>query len=142
VILLDTNLVSEPLRAAPEPRVVAWLDAQPLETLFLSVISVAELRYGLARLPNGRRREALAERLETQVLPLFAGRVLAFDLPATQAYADLMARAQAAGLAIGMADGLVAAIARTHGMTVATRDTAPFAAAGVAVIDPWFEIRP
>lgn len=139
MILLDTNIISEPLRAAPEPRVVAWLDAQPLETLFLSVVSVAELRYGVARLPNGRRRKALAERLETQVLPAFAGRILAFDLPATQAYADLMTKAQAAGQPIGMADGLIAAIARAHGMTVATRDTAPFAAAGVPVIDPWSE---
>lgn len=139
MILLDTNLISEPLRAAPEPRVVAWLDAQPLETLFLSVVTVAELRYGVARLPNGRRRKALVERLETQVLPAFASRILAFDLPATQAYADLMAKAQAAGQPIGMADGLIAAIARTHGMTVATRDTAPFAAAGVSVIDPWSE---
>lgn len=139
MILLDTNLISEPLRAAPEPRVVAWLDAQPLETLFLSVVTVAELRYGVARLPNGRRRKALVERLETQVLPAFAGRILAFDLPATQAYADLMAKAQAAGQPIGQAFGLIAAIARTHGMTVATRDTAPFAAAGVSVIDPWSE---
>ncbi|MEO1750067.1 type II toxin-antitoxin system VapC family toxin [Thiofaba sp. EF100] len=142
MILLDTNLISEPLRSAPEPRVVAWLDAQPLETLFLSVVTVAELRYGVARLPNGRRRKALVERLETQVLPAFASRILAFDLPATQAYADLMAKAQAAGQPIGMADGLIAAIARTHGMTVATRDTAPFAAAGVSVIDPWLESRP
>ncbi|MEW6025544.1 MAG: type II toxin-antitoxin system VapC family toxin [Pseudomonadota bacterium] len=139
MILLDTNLISEPLRAAPEPRVVAWLDAQPLETLFLSVVTVAELRYGVARLPNGRRRKALVERLETQVLPAFASRILAFDLPATQAYADLMAKAQAAGQPIGQAFGLIAAIARTHGMTVATRDTAPFAAAGVSVIDPWSE---
>ncbi len=139
MILLDTNLISEPLRAAPEARVVAWLDAQPLETLFLSVVTVAELRYGVARLPNGRRRRLLAERLESQILPAFASRVLTFDLPATQAYADLMAKAQAAGQPIGMADGLIAAIAKTHGMTVATRDTAPFAAAGVAVIDPWHE---
>jgi predicted nucleic acid-binding protein len=73
------------------------------------------------------------------VLPAFAGRILAFDLPATQAYADLMAKAQAAGQPIGQAFGLIAAIARTHGMTVATRDTAPFAAAGVSVIDPWSE---
>ncbi|WP_127476551.1 type II toxin-antitoxin system VapC family toxin [Sulfurivermis fontis] len=142
MILLDTNLISEPLRAAPEPRVVAWLDAQPLETLFLSVVTVAELRYGVARLPNGRRRKILAEHLETQVLPAFATRILAFDLPATQVYADLMAKAQAAGQPIGMADGLIAAIARTHGMRVATRDTAPFAAAGVPVINPWSEGSP
>jgi predicted nucleic acid-binding protein len=137
MILLDTNVVSEPLRTAPEPRVVEWLDAQPLETLFLSVITVAELRYGVARLPSGRRRSALRERLETQVLPVFAGRVLAFDFAATEAYAKLMAKAQAAGQSISMADGLIAAIAQANGMTVATRDTAAFCAAGVSVINPW-----
>lgn len=137
MILIDTNVISEPLRATPEARVVDWLDKQPLETLFLSVITVAELRYGVARLPSGRRRNALRERLEGQVLPAFASRVLPFDLPATQAYADLMAKAQSAGLAVGMADGLIAAIATVHGMTVATRDTKPFAAVGIAVIDPW-----
>jgi hypothetical protein len=137
MILLDTNVISEPLRAAPESRVVQWLDAQPLETVFLSVITVAELRYGVARLPDGRRRSALQERLETQVLPAFAGRVLVFNLPATQAYAELMAKAQSTGFSIGMADGLIAAIASANGMMVATRDTAPFSAAGVAVINPW-----
>lgn len=139
MILLDTNVVSEPLRATPEPRVVEWLDAQPLETLYLSVVTVAELRFGVARLPAGKRRDALRERLETQVIPAFAGRVLTFDLPATQAYADLMGKAQTAGLAIGMADGYIAAIATVNGMTVATRDKAPFDAAGVSVIDPWTE---
>ena len=137
MILLDTNVVSEPLRAVPDSRVVQWLDAQALETVYISVITVAEMRYGLARLPNGRRRSALRDRLETQVLPAFAGRMLAFDLAATQTYADLMAKAQAAGFSIGMADGLIAAIASANGMTVATRDTAAFSAAGVAVINPW-----
>ncbi len=137
MILLDTNVISEPLRTTPEPRVVAWLDAQLLETLFLSVVTVAELRYGVARMMSGRRRSALNDRLETQVLPAFAGRVLVFDLPATQTYAELMAKVQATGQAIGMADGLIAAIAQVNGMAVATRDTAPFYAAGVSVIDPW-----
>jgi predicted nucleic acid-binding protein len=137
VILLDTNVISEPLRSAPEQRVVAWLDGQPLETLYLSVITVAELRYGVARLPSGRRRKLLAEQLETQVLPTFTGRVLAFDLPVTQAYADLMARAQATGQPISMADGLIAAIAMTNRMIVATRDAKPFTAVGLKVIDPW-----
>jgi len=137
VILVDTNVISEPLRVAPDPQVVAWLDAQPLETLFLSVVTVAELRYGVTRLPNGRRRKLLAERLETQILPAFAGRVLTFDLLATQAYADLMARAQTTGITIGMADGYIAAIAKASGMSVATRDTRPFEAAGIPVINPW-----
>lgn len=137
MILLDTNVVSEPLRAAPESRVVAWLDEQVLETLFLSVVTVAELRFGVARLPAGRRRENLRERLETQVLPAFAGRVLSFDMAATQVYADLMAKAQANGFTAGLADAFIAAIALTNGMTVATRDTAPFSALGVAFVNPW-----
>ena len=137
MILLDTNVVSEPLRSAPAPRLVAWLDAQPPETLFLSVITVAELRFGVARLPAGRRRNGLREQLETRVLPAFTGRILHFDLAATQAYADLMVKAQAAGSTVGLADGLIAAIASANGMAVATRDTKPFTALGVTVIDPW-----
>jgi toxin FitB len=137
VILLDTNVVSEPLRAAPDARVIEWIDAQPLETLFLSAITVAELRAGVALLPAGKRRTGLNESLEKQVLPLFAGRVLAFDLACTQAYAKLMSAARAAGLAIASADGYIAAIAAANGLAVATRDMSPFKAAGVAVIDPW-----
>jgi toxin FitB len=137
VILLDTNVVSEPLRPAPDARVTAWMDAQALETLFLSAITVAELRAGLALLPAGRRRSGLQESLETRVLPLFAGRVLPFDLGCTQAYARLTARARASGLAISSADGYIAAIALANGLTVATRDTGPFEAADAAVINPW-----
>ncbi|MBN2907609.1 MAG: type II toxin-antitoxin system VapC family toxin [Rhodobacteraceae bacterium] len=137
MIVIDTNVISEPLRKAPEARVIAWIDAQPLETLFLSAITVAELRFGVASLPAGQRRDGLHESLERQVLPLFAGRVLAFDLAASQAYAELMAKARAAGLAIGTVDGYIAATAAANGMMVATRDTAPFVAAGVPVINPW-----
>jgi predicted nucleic acid-binding protein len=137
MILLDTNVVSEPLRPTPDQRVVGWIDAQPLETLFLSAITVAELRAGLALLPAGKRRTALQDSLETRVLPLFAGRVLPFDLGCTRAYADLMTQARAAGLAIASADGYIAAIATANGLAVATRDTGPFEAAGAAVINPW-----
>ncbi len=137
MILLDTKVVSEPLRLGPDARVVEWIDAQPLETLFLSSITVAQLRAGMALLPAGKRRAGLQESLETRVLPLFAGRVLAFDLGCTQAYAELMAKARAAGLTIASADGYIAAIAAANGLAVATRDTGPFAAAGVKVINPW-----
>ncbi|MCX7211226.1 MAG: type II toxin-antitoxin system VapC family toxin [Burkholderiales bacterium] len=137
MILLDTNVVSEPLRRAPDARVTELIDAQALETLFLSAITVAELRAGLALLPAGKRQMGLQESLETRVLPLFSGRVLPFDLGCTQAYADLMAMARSSGLAISSAGGYIAAIAATNGLTVATRDTAPFNAAGVAVINPW-----
>lgn len=137
MILLDTNVVSEPLRAAPDLRVVEWIDAQPVETLFLSAITVAELRAGVALLPAGKRRTGLRESLETRVLPLFAGRVLPFDLGCSPAYAELMAKARARGLAVASADGYIAAIAVTNGFSVASRDTGPFAAAGVTVINPW-----
>jgi toxin FitB len=137
VILLDTNVVSEPLRPVPHAHVVAWIDAQPLETLFLSAITVGELRAGVALLPAGKRRAGLLESLETRVLPLFAGRVLPFDLGSTQTYADLMAKARAVGLAIASADGYIAAIAAANGLVVATRDSGPFEAAGVKVINPW-----
>jgi toxin FitB len=140
MILLDTNVISELWKAAPDPNVFAWVDAQAIETLHLSAITVAELRFGLAAMPEGRRRTVYQERLETEVLPAFAGRVLAFDLDASRAYADLMARARAAGRSIGNADGYIAASAAAHGLMVATRDTGPFEAAGVRTANPW-EVR-
>jgi hypothetical protein len=117
--------------------VIEWIDAQPIETLYLSAISVAELRFGIAALPEGRRREGLQTNLETRILPRFAGRVLPFDLVASQAYGELMSKARAAGAAIPVADGYIAATAVSRRMAVATRDTAPFHTAGVAVVNPW-----
>ena len=139
MILVDTNVVSEPLRRAPESRVVEWLDMQALETLYLSAITVAELRFGVHSLPAGRRRARLQEDLERQVLPMFAGRVLAFDLAASQTYAELMAKARSDGRAISLPDGYIAATAAANAMMVATRDTAPFEVAGLKTIDPWAE---
>lgn len=136
MILLDTNVISEPMRNA-ESAVVGWIDAQPIETLYLSSITVAELRFGIATMPTGRRRKLLNHHLEDTLLPLFSGRVLPFDLAASKAYGELMARARSIGIAIGMADGCIAAIASVHGLLVATRDTGPFKAAGLTVIDPW-----
>ena len=137
MILLNTNVVSEPLRPAPDAQVIEWIDAQPVETIFLSAITVAELRAGVALLPAGKRRSGLQQSLEKRVLPLFAGRVLPFDLACTKAYSELMAKARAAGFAIATADGYIAAIAVANGLTVATRDAGPFRAAGAAVINPW-----
>jgi len=137
VILVDTNVISEPLREAPEARVIAWIDAQAVETLYLSAITVAELRFGVAVLPAGKRRDRLQMRLEREVLPLFSGRVAAFDLDASQTYADLMAQARAEGRAIEKADGYIAAVAAARGFIVATRDVGPFEAAGLVVVNPW-----
>lgn len=137
MILLDTNLVSEPWKPRPDPHVVAWIDAQAVETLYLSAVTVAELRFGIAAMPAGKRRKILHERLEEELLPLFARRVLAFDLEASRAYADLMSKAKAVGQAINMADGYIAAVAAARGLSVASRDVAPFHAAGIPVINPW-----
>lgn len=137
MILLDTNVVSEPLRPAPDRRVIDWIDAQAIETLYLSAITVAELRAGVAMLPAGRRRDTLHQNLESRVLPLFAGRVLPFDAACTPVYAASMAGARHAGRAIAAADGYIAAIAAAHGLIVATRDTGPFEAAEVAFVNPW-----
>jgi predicted nucleic acid-binding protein len=137
MILLDTNVISEPLRQAPEARVIEWIDAQPLETLYLSAVTVAELRAGVALLPAGKRRSGLHDSLEKQVLPLFAQRIVPFDMACTHAYAKLIAQARAAGMAIATADGYIAAIAAANGFAVATRDANPFLAAGLSVINPW-----
>ena len=137
MILIDTNVISEFWKAEPSPEVLTWMDAQTVETLYLSAITLAELRFGLATMPDGKRRAIYQKRLEKEVLPMFTGRVLAFDQNASQAYADLMARAKTNGKAIAQADGYIAAIAAAHNLTVATRDTSPFEAAGVAVINPW-----
>jgi predicted nucleic acid-binding protein len=104
MILLDTNVVSEPLKPAPSPAVLAWLDEQPIETLFLSTISLAELRFGVAALPDGRRKDGLASALEAKLLSLFGARLLSFDVAAADAYATIRVRAREAGKAIGTAD--------------------------------------
>lgn len=137
MIVLDTNVISELWKVEPNPRVLAWIDAQAIETLYLSVFTVAELRYGLATMPQGKRRSIYQERLEQEVLPAFVGRVLAFDLDASKTYADLMARARTEGKAIGKTDGYIAAIAIAHGLRVATRDIRPFEASRLEVINPW-----
>lgn len=137
MILLDTNVVSEPLRLNADPTVVAWIDGQVLETLYLSTISVAELRYGIASLPDGKRKDGLRTSLDERVLPLFGSRILPFDIEAADAYGVLRARTRAAGKNIATADGYIAAIAAARGLIVATRDTQPFKAAGVRVINPW-----
>lgn len=137
MILIDTNVISELWKVEPYPAVLAWIDAQAVETLYLSAITVAELRFGVATMPEGKRRSIYRDRLEREVLPAFSGRVLPFDLEASQAYAELMARAKSEGKAIGKADGYIAATAAARALTVATRDVAPFQATGLAVINPW-----
>jgi predicted nucleic acid-binding protein len=137
VIILDTNVVSEPMKPDGDRAVQAWLDEQIAETLYLTSISLSELLLGVEVLPDGKRKAGLAAALSDLLVMLFGARVLPFDQQAATKYAASVSRARAAGRAISMADGQIAAIAAVHGFTVATRDTAPFVAAGVPVVNPW-----
>lgn len=137
MILLDTNVISEPQRQSPNAHVVKWIDAQALETLYLSTVTVAELRAGIALMPAGKRRDSLHDNLEKRLLPMFANRVLSFDMACSKAYAELLAKARAAGLAIETADAFMVAVALANGFIVATRDTSSFEAAGLTVVNPW-----
>ena len=139
MILVDTNVVSEPLRPRGDPRVPDWLDRQIPRTLYISTISVAEILFGVRSLPAGKRRATLATAIEREVQRLFAGRVVPFDLAAARAYAALMSDARAKGATISILDGQIAAIATANGFDVATRDEAPFRAAGLKTINPWTE---
>lgn len=136
MILLDTNVVSEAMKPAPDDAMRGWLDEQAAETLYLSSVTVAELLFGIGALPKGKRKDKLAGALDG-VMELFADRVLPFDIDAARHYADLAVRARVAGKGFPTPDGYIAAIAASKGFVVATRDTSAFDAAGVEVIDPW-----
>jgi predicted nucleic acid-binding protein len=140
VILLDTNVVSEAMKPAPDQAVRAWLDEQAAETLHLSSVTIAQLMFGIGALPDGRRKDRLTDALNG-VMELFADRILPFDIGAARSYAALAVRARAAGKGFPTPDGYIAAIAASRGFAVATRDTSAFHAAGIEVIDPWRTAR-
>ena len=137
MILLDTNVVSELIRPNPNPKVEAWLAEQYSANVFLSVISEAELRYGVAILPAGMRRDSLAAEIEGVLCEDFAGRILTFDSESARAYTVIAADRRAAGLPIHHADCQIAATARARGAKIATRNVADFHRCGVDVINPW-----
>jgi predicted nucleic acid-binding protein len=136
MIVLDTNVVSEAMKPEPHPAVRAWLNEQIAETLYLSSVTLAELLFGIGAIPAGRRKNLLAETLNG-LLDLFGERVLAFDTEAARRYAELAVKARTAGKGFPTPDGYIAAIAAARGFIVATRDTGPFEAAGLNVINPW-----
>ena len=137
MIVLDINVVSEALKPQPNPAVQQWLNAQEPQTLFITAINWAELLSGVAVLPAGRKREALAQAMSNQVLPLFSGRLLAFDAKAAEVFAQTHADAQAKGQPISFADCAIAAIAQTHGYALATRNVRDFAGTELQLINPW-----
>ena len=137
MIVLDTNVVSEPLKPKPELAVLRWLDAQEPQTLYITAVVWIELLAGVAELPQGRRRTALTKALKEQVLALFGSRVLPFDLPAAEALAKNHASAQAQDNPIGFADCAIASVASAQGCALATRNTRDFKGGDVVLIDSW-----
>lgn len=138
MILLDTNVISVAMTREPDPRVSAWLNAQPDGSLFLSSVTVAELWFGIGALPAGKRKTSLAAALD-DVLHEFANRILPFDTLAAQHYARLAVQTRATGNGFPAPDGYIAGIAAAHGFAVASRDASAFKAAGLTVINPWTE---
>lgn len=136
MIVLDTNVVSEAMKPEPDAAVRSWLNEQVAETLYLSSVTLAELLFGIRALPAGKRKNML-DRALAELLELFKDRVLPFGTDAARHYADLAVTAKSSGRGFPTPDGYIAAIAASRGFMVASRDTSPYEAAGVAVINPW-----
>lgn len=137
MILLDTNVLSAMMRHETDPVVIAWLDAQPPESIWTTTITVFEIRFGLEILAAGRRRKALEEAFATALDEDFDGRVLGFDLAAAQAGAAIAARLRGAGRPVEIRDVQIAGIVAARKATLATRNTRHFEGAGITLVDPW-----
>jgi predicted nucleic acid-binding protein len=136
-IILDTNVVSEPRRPAPHPKVQAWFAGQDPEQLYLTTTVIGELAVGIERLPPGRRRADLRRWLDALITEDFAGRILMLDVESAQIYGKLVAEALARGRPPTVGDAQIAAVARRNGMAIASRDIAGFETLDVPIIDPW-----
>lgn len=136
MIILDTNVLSEPTKASPSPVVRTWFSCQPARELYISTISVAEILIGVGRLPEGKRKDVLRAPVESMFAE-FEGRILAFDEAAARDYANVDRERRAMGRPISQADAMIAAIARSHGATLATRNEAGFQGCGIRVVNPW-----
>lgn len=136
MIVLDTNVISEVMKPSPDPAVMMWINRQSEDALFITTITVAEISAGIHKLDAGKRRDDLDRRLQDMV-KLFNGRTLTFDLGAAMIFGRIIGEARRKGLAIGFQDGLIAAIVTWNKLAVASRDVSPFEAAGIEVINPW-----
>jgi len=137
VIILDTNVISEPLKRSPDPAVIEWLDRQNPMTLYVTTISQAELLAGVAALPAGRRRTELRKVIDKELKLLFADRVLAFGERSAEAYSQVVPAANAAGNPIDFADAAIGAIAIEHNYLLATRNVTDFKGTSVKLLNPW-----
>ncbi|MGV8911663.1 MAG: type II toxin-antitoxin system VapC family toxin [Rhodoglobus sp.] len=137
MIVLDTNVISELVRPAPSQQVIGWIDAQDSAGLAITALTAAEVRAGVALLPDGRRRQDVGVRMESLLTETFAGFVLAFDIDSSDHYVDIVASRSRAGRPIGAFDAQIAAVCRQHDALLATRNTADFTDTGIQLINPW-----
>lgn len=137
MILLDTNVISELVRPVPDANVEAYVRAAAPEMTFTTAICLAEIRYGLARMPSGRKRDDLASRINRLFASGFQEQVLPFDSACGAFYGEIRAAREAAGQPVTVEDAMIAAIARAHGATLATRNVGDFANCGIDVVNPW-----
>ena len=138
MILLDTNIISELVRANPDPAVLAYVGRQPPETVFTAAICVAEIRYGLARMSAGRKRDDLIARITTFFDAGFQDQILPFDRLCAALYGEIRHAREAAGKPIAIEDALIAATARAYGaQAIATGNLKDFADCGIPLINPW-----
>ncbi|MBI2836026.1 MAG: type II toxin-antitoxin system VapC family toxin [Acidobacteria bacterium] len=138
MILLDTNVLSELMRRSPEPRVLQWMDSRPAAEMWISAVTVCEIRLGIALLPEGLRKDLLADLAEAMFQEDFSERCLPFDFSAAAGYASIVAARTRQGRPIKVEDAQIAAIALSGGLTLATRNTKDFAGIDrLTLVNPW-----
>ena len=137
MILIDTNIISEIMKPVPDPIVMEWIDQQEIVQLFVSAITIAEISYGINALPKGRRPRDLENAFNKAIQEGFIGRILPFDESAAHLYGIIMSTKKKLGTPLGVPDGQIAAIARVHSASVATRNVRDFASCGLTLINPF-----
>ena len=139
MILIDTNIISEMMKPAPNANVLDWIDQQEVAKLFISTITLAEISYGLNVLPTGKRRESLEFAFNKAILEAFTGRILSFEESAAYHYGKIMGHRKKLGKPLGVPDGQIAAIALVNNAVLATRNTRDFLRCGIKLINPFEE---
>ncbi len=137
MLVLDTNVISEIMKASPSPGVMEWWSQQQSAELFTTTVTVAEILYGIEILPRGKRRDSLRDEAEVAFTQDFAGRILPFDEGAAREFPAIAAGRRAQGRPIARLDAQIAAVARSRGAVLATRNTADFEGCGVRLVNPW-----
>ncbi len=137
MIIVDTNIISEIMKPSPSAKVIAWLDQTETSDLFVTSVTIAEIKYGLNVLPKGKRQIALEDAFHKAIAKAFQYRVLSFDEPAAHVYGKIMAQRKTLGRPLGVCDGQIAAIAHLHGYIIATRNIRDFADCNLDLINPF-----